>query len=180
MSMGKRHVKILTSIQREREVVRLRMQGYSFYQIGKLLNISHVTSYVLYKKAFNREKQLLHDTIEDARKLELMRLDEYMKVLHQQTIETVDGETPDCYRDRVARNLEILLKISERRSKLMGMDAPEKKVEVSVGIDLTQLSEEELIGEMEKLGIKNQPVKNIDYILPGEVIIPQEGCTEKN
>lgn len=60
----------------------------------------------------------------------------------------------------------MALKITERRAKLSGLDAPEKS-QIQVESTVHQLNHAELLAEYSRLGLNPSPPKMLD-MLPGE------------
>lgn len=80
------------------------------------------------------------DDVEDMRNLELDKLEKTARALEKQI--AAGG-------DRVVRAAEVWNKISERRSKLMGLDRPEKKEITVLTKDTVAAAIEKLNAEME-------------------------------
>lgn len=112
------------------ECYELRLKGLSFQAISTATGLSVGTVY-------NRVKSEIDARVlplaEEVRKMELDRLDRYLVRLDEQ-IEA--GRS-------VARNVEVAVKVSERRSKYLGVDAPEK-VEAAV----TQVPQDLALAEL--------------------------------
>jgi hypothetical protein len=80
------------------------------------------------------------DDVEDMRNLELDKLEKTARALEEQI--AAGG-------DRVVRAAEVWNKISERRSRLMGLDRPEKKEITVLTKDTVAAAIEKLNAEME-------------------------------
>jgi DNA-binding transcriptional MerR regulator len=125
--------------ERRRQAINLRKAGRSWAEIAELLgHDSPATAYNDVKRALEQTKTDLKETADDYRQLELDRLDDMlgeawkvMKASHvvvsggnvvmigpegEERPLTDDGPTLDAIR--------TLLRIAERRSKFLGLDAP--------------------------------------------------------
>ena len=97
----------------------LKLQGWSYRRIAKEMGLSLGTVSNRIKDAIAERVDPL---VEEYRAIELEKLEEAERPLWEQVL----SENPRD-RGRLARNVEVLIKVSERRSKLVGMDAPEKQ-----------------------------------------------------
>lgn len=93
------------------EALEYRLAGWSFRAIGEAMGCSAQRAYVLVEEAL---KATLNDPAETVRTLELVRLDEMM-IGAFDAAKNGDGAAVDR-----------VLKIMDRRAKLLGLDAPEK------------------------------------------------------
>lgn len=114
----------------------LRRRGLTYEEIGEQLGVDRATVRHWVTK---RLTQLAAETLEDApyvRDMELQRLDRWLAMLHRQ-IERGNSQA-----------VQSALKISARRSALLGLDAPVKAQIVppppQLDIDVTKLSAEQL------------------------------------
>lgn len=102
----------IAQAERVAKALNLRRQGYSFGEIAKELG------WRTRQAAFEAVSRALADTVsepaEDVRKLELMRLDRLEQLLWPR------AEAGD------PKAVTGLLKVQERRAKLLGLDAPTK------------------------------------------------------
>lgn len=122
--------------QPEREARRLtalqmRHAGASYRTIAQQLGIDVRT-------AFNDVQYMLtelaREPAENVRALELERLDRLMIPLFARATRAEDGRLPDY------QAIDRILKIMDRRAKLLGLDAPQK-------IDITSYIREQAIAE---------------------------------
>ena len=104
----------LTALQREEQAVDLRKTGLSYRQIAEVMNISHVAVGDAIKRAIKKTREAAMDDAADIVELELQRLDELL------TICWPLARKGDLFA------IDRVLKISERRSKLLGLDAATK------------------------------------------------------
>ncbi|MFD5058244.1 hypothetical protein [Streptomyces sp. NPDC058394] len=128
-------VRSLTTAQRDAEAARLRSKGWTYPRIAAELGFNHKAD------AYNAVKRVLDETVreagDDLRALELDRLDGMyaaaMEVLEREHVTvsngkvvTLDGEPlPDD--GPVLQAIDRLLRIQERRARLLGLDAPVKR-----------------------------------------------------
>jgi hypothetical protein len=114
----------ITASQRRKDAVELRKAGATFQQIGDQLGITKQAAFktvTIALKAINDEIREQADVI---RSLEIERLDKLWFVMYKQAVQGNQGAVDRC------------LKISERRAKLLGMDAPaESRDEVKIIVE---------------------------------------------
>jgi hypothetical protein len=136
-----RYVRSPSTAKRDADAARLRAEGYTYERIAQELRFSHRD---LARRAVERAlTATVREPADEARQIELIRLDslwmQAMAVLQREHITVsngrvvtidVDGEPQPVPDDApVLQAIDRLLKIMERRSKLLGLDAP-AKVEV--------------------------------------------------
>lgn len=97
--------------EKQVEAYNLRLRGHSLRDIGKLMGVSH-TAVANWIKAECEERVL--PLADEVRKQEIDRFDQWLLRLAEQIDE---GK-------QVARNIEVAVKVSERRAKLLGADSP--------------------------------------------------------
>jgi hypothetical protein len=115
----KNNLKLVTDEQAEFEarkrdarVFELRIQGFTFEQIASEVGYQGASGAW---QAYQRVKEShIFESVEEARQLELMRLDEMQFAIWDRAI---NGELSA---------LSCVLKIMDRRAKLLGLDKPEK------------------------------------------------------
>lgn len=99
-------------LTKERQVVELRQQGLTWLQIADTVGYaSQASAYAAFERA---NRRVVQDGIEDIRKLEQERLNIAQAAIWH---EVIQGDLPA---------VNTLLKIMERRSKLLGLDQPTK------------------------------------------------------
>ncbi|MEU9198861.1 hypothetical protein [Streptomyces sp. NPDC048332] len=129
-------VRSLTTAQREAEAALLRSKGWTYPRIAAELGYTHRAD------AYNAVQKVLKETVREAgeqvRALELERLDrleaaanevlerEHITVSNGRIVSGTDG-APILDDAPVLQAIDRLLKIQERRSRLLGLDAPVKK-----------------------------------------------------
>ena len=94
---------------------KLRITGLSYRRIGDQLGISHVTAFVWVKETLEALRKECKELAETYRDMELERLDEAQTAIYNKVLK---GDVAA---------IDRLLKIQERRSKLLGLDAPTKQ-----------------------------------------------------
>ncbi|HUU02182.1 MAG TPA: hypothetical protein VM425_12125 [Myxococcota bacterium] len=125
----------IASAEKQAQALELRRDGHTLQQIADALGFAGPSG------AADCVQRALRATVaepaEELRILELARLDSYLAAL-QKKIGT--GEP---------RAIEVALRVSTRRAKLLGLDAPtQMRVEASAadrGVDLSGLSTEDLL-----------------------------------
>ena len=139
MSEEKKRLKIVTSEeteldfkQRDARVFELRIQGHTFDQIAGEVGYSGPSGAW---QAYQRIKgETIFESIDEARQLELMRLDEMQLAVWDRAI---NGDLPAAH---------CVLKIMDRRAKLLGLDKPEK-----VEVNKWDFSGEDLDAEVQRI-----------------------------
>jgi hypothetical protein len=141
----KKNPKTLTNFQlrtamRRQQILLLAMRGYSYRQIAQQLNIPSIgTISTDLQKELKRLSAENAGHTEQLRQLEIGRTDELLSVLadHWEYEEVVtDGKGKEIKTKRPDHNvIERVLKIMDRRAKLLGVDTPERH-EHSVEIEL--------------------------------------------
>lgn len=108
---------IMTAAQRRQEVLKLRIQGETFPEIGRKLGITKQAAHHHVSKALGELAKANKDRTAELRMLEGERLDAMACVLWPRA---TDPQNPDL----VA--VDRMLRIMDRRAKLFGLDAPTK------------------------------------------------------
>jgi len=125
--------KRVLSLKRREIALALRLQGYTYHEIGKRLKISHVSAWQHVKSAMEEHRKALAEDVEQVRDMEVNRLDGMLEKLYP--------------RRKDPRTADTILRLMDRRSKLLGLDVP-NKVDVNV-TGLEKLSDEELVKKAE-------------------------------
>ena len=106
------------TVEREAEVIRLRRRGLTFDLIAQQLNFSHASG--AHKAYVNGLKRIIRADVDEIRGEEMDRLDIAQAAIWNQVLQ---GEVP---------SVMALIKIMERRAKLLGLDMPSlAKIEVT-------------------------------------------------
>jgi hypothetical protein len=103
-------------IAREREAAafEMRKRGVAYAQIGKALKVTPQGAHAMVTRTLKRIEARLTESVETVRAIEVQRLDSLLFALW-----------PEAQRG-VVRAVEGVLRIMERRAKLLGLDAPAK------------------------------------------------------
>lgn len=149
-----RYVRTLKGAQRDAEACRLRSQGWTYQRIAEHLGYTDKSNC---RRAIEKVlKDTVQEPSEELRRMERERLDRLSEaaweVLERQhvtvangRIVTLEGEPlPDD--GPVLAAIDRLLRISESRRKLEGLDAPSR-----VSVDAESLGAE-IIGFLDRLG----------------------------
>lgn len=120
--------------EQQRECYELRLAGHDLRAISARTGLHLATV----SKRINDQLALrVNPLADELRAVEVDRLDRYLVKLDSQIQQ---GKS-------VARNTEVAVKVSERRAKLLGIDAPEKVDAVVHQVDSTDLAIAELVRE---------------------------------
>lgn len=106
--------------ERARQALELRKRGKTIRQIAAELRISRSVAHRYVKEALD---ELARETLEDAaevRRLELERLDLALTTAMAVMLDSGADE------DVLLRAVDRVVKVSQRRSELLGLDAPQK------------------------------------------------------
>jgi len=114
-------------IDKEREIVELRTEGYVWREIAERVNMSTAGVYKAYNRAMTR---VIAPSIEEHRELEMDRLDNLQRTYWQPA---VNGNL---------RAADFVLRVIDKRAKLLGLDAPMKVQAEVVTYDGTDLDRE--------------------------------------
>lgn len=128
----------LETWQRDYKCVQMRKAGHDWESICATLGYydhSHAS-----RRLMGFLKETVREDVDELRELEMQRLDE--KILQLEDIILQGG-------NGAARAIEIWNKLSERRSKLMGLDRPEKKEVTVLTADTMDAAIAKLNTEME-------------------------------
>lgn len=101
----------------EREAIRLRTEGYSYDEIAQALGYANRGG--AYKAVERGLQRWMREADDELRALELARLD----VITKRLWPVIEGANPNT----MLRAVEQYMRVSERRAKLAGLDAPEKR-----------------------------------------------------
>jgi hypothetical protein len=127
-------VATLETAARDAEAARLRGRGWGYQRIADHLGIALSTAHDAVARALNAIRA---EGAPETRALELERLDGLweaaLAVLERVTVDPDSGEQVPADDDTRLKAVTTLLKVQERRAKLLGLDA-EQKVSVSGGV----------------------------------------------
>ena len=118
--------------KRDSKVYELRIQGFTFDQIAMEVGFNGPSgAWQAYERIKN---EMIFESVDEARRLELMRLDELQFSLWDRAI---NGDLPAA---------NCVLKIMDRRAKLLGLDKPDK-----VEVNKWDFTGEDIEGEVQKI-----------------------------
>lgn len=143
------------------EAVRLRTLGWTYPDIAEELKVSVNTATQWVKRAYQRYMKQMNSSVEELIVFQEAQIDWSIKKITSSIEESPFGEG-------LARKLEVLVKLMDRKAALRGLDAPKKTQNVNTNVNFSNLSIEELRAEAEKLGIKTTPLPEFSNLLPGE------------
>lgn len=140
LASGRQDPRRVNARDRRKYALDLRRRGWAYDRIGEAMGISRARAHDLVKAAYD---ELLLDTkraAEEVRDQEVERLDQALEALWPK-VEKGDDKA-----------LHSLLRLQERRSKLLGLDAPQKIDQTSSdgtmspqpAIDASRLSDQTL------------------------------------
>ena len=112
MSESKTSQRRLRAADRQRQALELRKAGVSFEEIARSLGYAGPSS--SYRAVMSALKRTLQEPADEVRKLELVRLDRAQRIAWERMLQG-DLEA-----------LGKVIKVMERRAKLLGIDAPQK------------------------------------------------------
>lgn len=121
--------KKVLNIKRQQIALALRLKGYTYYQIGAKLKVSYVSAWHYVQDAMATARTEMAEDVEKVRDLEVSRLDAMLE--------------KHWSRRQDPRTSETILKIMDRRAKLLGLDVP-TKTDVNV-TGLEKMTDEELL-----------------------------------
>ena len=104
----------VSAVERHREALELRKQGYSYPEIAAKMHYSLAGAY---KAVMTALKEITREPAEELLRMEVARLDQMLKAMAPMA----------KYGNIDAINMS--LKVAERRAKLLGLDAPIKREE---------------------------------------------------
>ncbi|MBP6096147.1 MAG: hypothetical protein KA451_08275 [Methyloversatilis sp.] len=104
----------VTTAQSEEQALDLRRSGASYREIAKALDMSLGNAHRLVKRALNRNLAKCEEIAVEIRTLELDRLDALQTFLWEKA------------KKGNATAIDRILKIMERRARLLGLDAPQR------------------------------------------------------
>ncbi len=134
-------LKYLKTAEKKLKAFELRKAGWSYRQIATDLGVKpqKVRDWIDEELRFYRDQ--CQESVQELVDIEAARCDELVKSLWEKAIDRSD-----------VRAVETILKVMERKAKLLGLDAPEKQVRVSLS-SLEDMSDDELLLEASRFGI---------------------------
>lgn len=116
----KREARSIAALERRRTALELRKRGFAYSEIADHLGVTRQAVHQMVKKGIAEILDETRESAEEVRTLELERLDRMFMRLYKEAMPS----HPDAIVNHKA--IETMLKIMDRRSKLMGLDAPSK------------------------------------------------------
>jgi DNA-binding CsgD family transcriptional regulator len=111
--------------QLEQKCLELRSAGLSFREIARELKVAPATAYKAVARGLAAVNAGCREQAQELRALEALRLDQMQAALWQQA---TDGDV---------KAIDRILRIMERRARLLGLDEPERR-ETKLEIDPQQ------------------------------------------
>ena len=108
----------LVAIQRTGQALEMRAQGHTYLQIGQALGITAPSAHELVMRELEREAERNAGKADLLRELENQRMDELWALAFAKARTGDKEQLP---------GILAALRVSERRSKLLGLDAPVKQ-----------------------------------------------------
>ena len=148
-SLNHPYPEAILDTQKKLQIMQLRVAGWAVWQIAEHLGIAITNVHNHIFDQLSSWRDMTQEMSNELRELEVQRLDEFLRALWPK----IQSGNP--------RAIETALKVSERRAKLLGLDAPEKR-EVTVDASVQSLTHTELVSEYARLGL---PLTNEQEIL---------------
>lgn len=127
---AKKHYAPIGELERVTEnrarAFELRKEGLSYRAIGKVMGVSLTTAFEYIQAELNDLREKTVEAAQDVRDMELQRCDEMMAGLWKKGAITGDPAI-----------VMTVLKVMERRSRLLGLDAPSKAEVLNALIPIT-------------------------------------------
>lgn len=144
----------VNSVERRAQATALRREGKTYARIGQIMRISEQAAHRLVVSALQARRLELDESVDDVRTMELERLDKLTRVMFLRLDDQKNAD-PE-------RTVTAILRISERRANLLGLDAPKdfriaatggsNVVPVTGDLDVGKLSTDEL-RELERIQV---------------------------
>jgi hypothetical protein len=105
--------------ERRTEAVKLRIAGHSYRHIAKQLGISLAQAHKDVQTVLKRTRDEADEVADEARDIDLARIDQGLKTV----LEFLESAKDD---ELKLKAIDRLVRLQERRAKLLGLDAPAK------------------------------------------------------
>jgi len=113
----------LAAAEREKQATAMRLQGLTYLEIGERLGVTESAAYRAVKRAKARTEKVATETAEEIRATEDARLLLGLRVIMQHFyVKDADGK--DVLAKGALGAVNALVRLSESRRKLWGVDAP--------------------------------------------------------
>ena len=122
MSASRQAPSRVRAAQLEQKCLELRSAGLSFREIARELKVAPATAYKAVARGLAAVNAGCREQAQELRALEALRLDQMQAALWEQA---TDGEV---------KAIDRVLRIMERRARLLGLDEPERR-ETKVELD---------------------------------------------
>jgi hypothetical protein len=130
---------------RRQEALDLRVQGKSYRKIGEALGVSGKTAFGDIQRSLADLARLERGKAEDARRLDLLRIDKGIAGLSA------------AYEAGDPKAVTAMVKLLERRAKLLGLDAPQRTLHGGdpeappVAVQVETMTEEQRLDRLHQL-----------------------------
>lgn len=112
---------------RRSDALELRVRGWSYRAIGKELGVSGKTAFGYVAKELEDLAADTLENVEEVRRIELERIDAATDVCMRFLTDSTEHEDdPVKSRELRLKAIDRLAKMNERRSKLLGLEAPQE------------------------------------------------------
>ena len=115
--------------------LKLRLQGYTYREIGEKQGTSHMAAYGEVLSALEAVKRETHENAEKLRDLEVHRMDAILAELWPRKADP--------------RTADTILRLMDRRAKLMGLDAAQQSEMKVTGLE--GLTDEQIASRIEDI-----------------------------
>lgn len=167
----------------------LRGEGKSYRKIADALGIAVSRAHELVVEGLDELMVQSAESAEQVRALELVRLDDLLDrlivklSLQRKEFTAKDGQKVQAP-DPQERTVEMILKVMERRAKMLGLDAPQEIVG-AVGLQVSNVqASEEFIGKVEglikRLEAGEKPEDVAASIRASATVVPEHASTNGN
>ena len=148
MATGKKQKATQATLERRAEIWRMRMTGVTYEQIGKALGITRQAVHAHIQATLEQLNEERLDNAQQYRDAELARLDDQVRMVYSSLPSSKEGRWIE--NEHLLKAVDRLLKISERRARLLGLDLQKTELAGNVGVTWSQfigLSEDDGIAD---------------------------------
>lgn len=151
----------LTNLEKKHQALELKKAGFSDRQIAVKLGVKTMRVSKWFKDELKKRNQRNADSMDELIMIQNMQLDELIKAFWD-----------SACKHQNYKAAELMVKFLERKAKLHGMDAPEKKLQMNVETG-DNMTEGELMEEMKRLGYPVPEILTLKAsIVPEDPLIP--------
>lgn len=138
MPQHRRHASRLIAAERRRKALALRRAGATYDQIAEALEVSVARARSYVDEAIEAINKEIGESAAEVRTIEAERLDEMMRILWPKV------------REGNLKAMDRVMRIMERRSRLLGLDAPQEhhhsgEVQHQLGVERADVAELERV-----------------------------------